>query len=235
MQKHTLKQFDIELENLNALIKSMFKISRKNIKHSLKAMLEGDIELAHLVIKHDDAVDALEVQADEVARNIIVQHQPAAEDLRFVFAGTKIVTDLERLSDMAVNIAGNVLVLDGVIPHNLASIPVMKEMVLEQLKSVRHSYLDNNAQQAKVIIEHNRLINEEFINTQRVMLTYMAEDPACISECVALTNIAKILERIGDHITNIAEMVIYSAMGYDVRHIPIEEIKVLLEGEDDDE
>ena len=235
MLKHTLKQFDMDLEHLNTLIKSMFKISRKNIKHSLKAMLEGDIELARLVIKHDDAVDALEVQADEVARTIIVQHQPAADDLRFVFAGTKIVTDLERLSDMAVNIAGNVLVLDGEVPHNLASIPVMREMVLEQLKSVRHSYLDNNAQQARGIIESNRLINEEFINTQRIMLTYMAEDPACISQCVALTNIAKILERIGDHITNIAEMVIYSAVGYDVRHISIEEIKVLLEGEDDDE
>jgi len=232
MQKHTLTRFDNELGQLNTLIESMFKITRKNIKHSLKAMIEGNMELAQKVIKNDDAVDALEVQADEVARNIIVHHQPAGSDLRFVFAGIKIVTDLERLSDMAVTIAANVISMDGVIPKNLASIPMMQEMDLEQLKNLRHAYLECNAQQAQFIIERNHLINEEFINTQRIMLTHMAENPAKIGQCVALTNIAKILERIGDHITNIAEMVIYSVKGYEVRHISAEEIKSLL-AEDD--
>ena len=234
MKKHTLTPFDTEIDQLNMLIYSMFKISRKNIKYSLKAMMEGDIELAQEVIKDDEAVNALEVQADEVARNIIIHYQPTASDLRFVFAAIKIVTDLERLSDMAVSIADNVITMDGILPQYLASIPMMQEMVLEQLKSVRHAHQENNAQQAQSIIERNHLINEEFTNTQRVMLTHMAENPASISQCVVLTNIAKVLERIGDHITNIAEMVIYSAMGFEVRHIAAEDIKTLLAGEDDE-
>ena len=235
MQKHTLVPFDKELDELNQLIQSMLKISQKNIKHSLKALKKGDAKLAQKVIQNDKAVDALEVQADDIARNIIVRHQPAASDLRFVFAAIKIVTDLERLSDMAVSIAYNVLNLDGDIPKNLATIPVMQEMVMDQLKKVFNVYQEYDAQQAQVIIEHNALINEAFINTQRVMLTYMEENPSKISQYMALTNIAKLLERIGDHITNIAEMVIYSAKGFDVRHISAEEIKQLLAEEEEEQ
>ena len=234
MTEHTYKRFDTELAELKSLIHSMFKIARKNLKQSLNALYEGDLQLAENVIKQDEAVNALEVQADEVARNIIVHEQPAASDLRFVFAAIKIVTDLERLSDMAVSIAHNVIDLHGEAPKNLASIPVMRELILEQLKHVRHAYLDSDAKRAQSVIERHHLINVAFVDTHRVMLTYMAEDPSLISQCVILTNIAKMLERIGDHATNIAEMVIYSAIGYEVRHIEAEELKQLLASEDDD-
>jgi len=143
MPEHTLKRFDTELDDLNDLINSMFKIVRKNIKQALQALMEGDAALAKSVIKHDEAANALEVQSDEAARNLIVHHQPAASDLRFVFAATKIVTDLERMSDMAANIADNVLNIEGATPKNLASIPVMQDLVLNQLKNAgayRRSY-----------------------------------------------------------------------------------------------
>jgi len=236
MPEHTLKRFDTELDELNNLIKSMFKIVRKNIKQALQALIEGDEELAKTVIKHDEAANALEVQSDEAARNLIVHHQPAASDLRFVFAATKIVTDLERMSDMATNIAGNVLNIEGATPKNLASIPVMQDLVLDQLKNVRHAYLERSATEAQTIIERDHLINEAFANTQRVMLTVMVEKPAKITQCMALINIAKVMERIGDHITNIAEMVIYTDVGHEVRHIDMEELRRLLaeEGDDDD-
>jgi len=235
MPDHTLKRFDTELDDLNGLINSMFKIVRKNIKHSLKALIEGDTELAGKVIKRDEAVNALEVQGDEAARNLIVHHQPAASDLRFVFAATKIVTDLERMSDMAANIADNVLNIEGDTPKNLASIPVMQDLVLDQLKNVRRAYLERSATEAQSIIERDHLINEAFANTQRVMLTVMVEKPARITQCMALINIAKVLERIGDHITNIAEMVIYTDVGHEVRHIDMEELRRLLEEGDDDD
>ncbi len=234
MPEHTLKRFDTELSDLNNLIHSMFKIVRKNIKQALQALAEGDVELAKAVIKHDEAVNALEVQSDEAARNLIVHHQPAASDLRFVFAATKIVTDLERMSDMAANIADNVLNIEGATPKNLASIPVMQDLILDQLKQVRRAYLECSASKAQSIIERDYLINGAFANTQRIMLTVMVEKPAKITQCMALINIAKIMERIGDHITNIAEMVIYTDIGHEVRHIDAEELKKLLEGDDED-
>lgn len=234
MPKHTLKRFDIELNDLNNLIKSMFKIVRKNIKQALLALVEGDVELARAVIKHDEAVNALEVQSDEAARNLIVHHQPAASDLRFVFAATKIVTDLERMSDMAANIAENVLNIEGARSTNLASIPVMQDLILDQLKNVQNAYLERSATQAQTIIERDHLINEAFANTQRVMLTVMVEKPTEITRCMALINVAKILERIGDHITNVAEMVIYTDIGHEVRHIDMEHLRELLEGDDDE-
>ena len=236
MSEHTLKRFDTELDDLNNLIKSMFKIVRKNIKQALQSLVEGDMKLAKKVIKHDEAANALEVQSDEAARNLIVHHQPAASDLRFVFAATKIVTDLERMSDMAANIADNVLNIEGDTPRNLASIPVMQDLVLNQLKCVRHAYLERSATKAQTIIERDHLIDEAFANTQRVMLTVMVEKPTKISQCMALINIAKVMERIGDHITNIAEMVIYTDVGHEVRHIDREELQSLLaeKGDDDD-
>lgn len=233
MPQHTRTWFDVELNKLKMMIYCMFKIARKNIKHSLEALSKGDTELASQVIKHDEAVNALEVQADELARNIIIHHQPAASDLRFVFAALKIVTDLERLSDMAVNIAEYVIAMQGEVPKHMASIPVMQAIILEQLKNVRHAYRDNDAQLAQEVLEHDSLINDAYSSTQREMLTYMAENHNTISHCVALTNIAKILERIGDHIGNIAEMVIYAAIGHEVRHTDLAAIKELLEGEDD--
>jgi phosphate transport system protein len=234
-QNHIRTQFDMDLDELNTTIQSMFKIVRKNIKHSMEALMKGDTELAGEVIRHDEAVNALEVQVDTLARNIIVQHQPAASDLRFVFAALKIVTDLERLGDMAVSIANYVIGLQGEIPISLASLPIMQEIILEQLKSVRHAYRDGNAQQAQLVIERDQLINDAYNNTQRVMLTFMAENHNHISQCMALTNIAKVMERIGDHISNIAEMVIYSAIGYEVRHIDSAQIKELLAGEGEED
>jgi len=235
MPEHTLKRFDTELDELNNLIKSMFRIVRKNIKQALQALIEGDTKLAKKVIKHDEAANALEVQVDEAARNLIVHHQPAASDLRFVFAATKIVTDLERMSDIATNIADDVLNLEGVTPKNLASIPVMQDLILDQLKQVRLAYRERSATKAQIIIERDHLINQAFANTQRVMLTVMVEKPARITQCMALIDIAKVLERVGDHITNIAEMVIYTDSGYEVRHIDIEALKALLAEEGDDD
>jgi len=235
MTEHTLKRFDEELDELASLINSMFKIIRKNIKQAVKAMFDGDLELASRVIKQDEAANALEVQADEVARNLIIRHQPTASDLRFVFAATKIVTDLERMSDLAAGISKIVIDTKGVLPTRNASIPAIQELLLNQLKNVRLAYKNRDVHRAQQVIEYDQLINDEFANSQRVMLTYMAENPSAISSCMALTNIAKALERIGDHATNIAEMVIYMAIGHEVRHIDLMKLKEFLETEEDDD
>ena len=234
MTEHTLRRFDKELEHLNTHIEAMFKLVRKNLKQAMQSLFDGDRELAGLVIEQDKAINALEVEADEMARQVIVLHQPVATDLRFVFAALKIVTDLERMGDLAASIAHNVLRLEGRIPPEDFQLPLMKELVLEQLKSARNAYRERDPVKAQGVIERDRRIDEIYRANQRIILTYMAENPSLISYCMAVVNTAKVLERIGDHITNVAEMVIYVARGHEVRHTAPGRILELLEGEDDD-
>ncbi len=234
MTDHTLRRFDKELEDLNAHIEAMFKLVRKNLKQAMQALFARDRALAESVIEQDKAVNALEVEADEMARQLIVLHQPVATDLRFVFAALKIVTDLERMGDLAASIAHNVLRLEGETPFEDFQLPLMKELVLEQFKAARNAYRERDPVKAQAVIERDRTIDEIYAANQRVMLTYMAENPSLISHCMAVVNTAKVLERIGDHVTNIAEMVIYVARGHEVRHTAPGRILELLEGEDDD-
>ncbi|MDQ6977874.1 MAG: phosphate signaling complex protein PhoU [Ghiorsea sp.] len=230
---HTLSRFDDELNELHQLINTMFKITRKNIKQSLTSIFTADSAMAEQVIARDEVVNALELKIDELARTLIIQFQPAASDLRVVFSATKIVTDLERMSDLATQLARNALNMDGFIPRKSTSIPVMRELLLEQVKNTRKAYIKNNVQLAKKVIEQDMLLDDSYENCQRVLLTRMAEDPSIISQSIALTNIAKVIERIGDHASNIAEMIIYSSSSHEVRHLSIEELNDVLDDEED--
>ena len=230
---HTLSRFDNELNELQQLINTMFKITRKNIKQSLTSIFNADTAMAEQVIARDEVVNALELKIDELARTLIIQFQPAASDLRVVFSATKIVTDLERMSDLATQLARNTLTMDGFIPQKSTSVPVMRELLLTQVKSTRKAYITNNVLMAKKVIEQDTLLDDSYENCQRVLLTRMAEDPSTISQSIALTNIAKVIERIGDHACNIAEMIIYSSSSHEVRHLSIEELNDVLEDEED--
>ena len=230
---HTLSRFDDELDELRQLINTMFKITRKNIKQSLTSIFNADTAMAEQVIARDEVVNALELKIDELARSMIIQFQPAASDLRVVFSATKIVTDLERMSDLATQLARNALNMDGFIPQKSTSVPVMRELLLTQVKSTRKAYITNSVLMAKKVIEQDKFLDDSYENCQRVLLTRMAEDPSTISQSIALTNIAKVIERIGDHACNIAEMIIYSSSSHEVRHLSIEELNDVLEDEED--
>ena len=230
---HTLSRFDDELNELHQLINTMFKITRKNIKQSLTSIFDADTAMAEQVIARDEVVNALELKIDELARTLIIQFQPAASDLRVVFSATKIVTDLERMSDLATQLARNALNMDGFIPQKSTSVPVMRELLLTQVKITRKAYITNNVLMAKKVIEQDKFLDDSYENCQRVLLTRMAEDPSTISQSIALTNIAKVIERIGDHACNIAEMIIYSSSSHEVRHLSIEELNDVLEDEED--
>jgi len=230
---HTLSRFDDELNELHQLINTMFKITRKNIKQSLTSIFDADTAMAKQVIARDEVVNALELKIDELARTLIIQFQPAASDLRVVFSATKIVTDLERMSDLATQLARNALNMDGFIPQKSTSVPVMRELLLTQVKITRKAYITNNVLMAKKVIEQDKFLDDSYENCQRVLLTRMAEDPSTISQSIALTNIAKVIERIGDHACNIAEMIIYSSSSHEVRHLSIEELNDVLEDEED--
>ena len=230
---HTLSRFDDELNELHQLINTMFKITRKNIKQSLTSIFDADTAMAEQVIARDEVVNALELKIDELARTLIIQFQPAASDLRVVFSATKIVTDLERMSDLATQLARNALNMNGFIPQKSTSVPVMRELLLTQVKSTRKAYITNSVLMAKKVIEQDKFLDDSYENCQRVLLTRMAEDPSTITQSIALTNIAKVIERIGDHACNIAEMIIYSSSSHEVRHLSIEELNDVLEDEED--
>ncbi len=234
MQTHTLSRYDKSLDELNAKILGMFKLSKRNIKSACQALLSADLEQAEQVSGHDEAVNALEVQADELARQLIVTHQPAASDLRRIFASIKIVTDLERISDLAVNIAGEVSRLGGKPVTECCQIETLRDLVLKQLKSVRHALFDGDVVAARKVIEGDAQLDEAYRAAQRLLLTHMMESPTLITRYMTLANIVKELERIGDHVTNIAEMTIYMVLGHEVRHIAPQRIQELLEGQDDD-
>ncbi len=232
--QHTLRSFDIALDELNDRIGMMFKLVRKNVRQCQKAFENRDSALAKTIIDRDAVLNDLEVGVDEAARQLIVHHQPAASDLRFVFAATKIVTDLERMGDLTRNIAGLIQQqnnIEQLAPDVLKS---MTELVVEQLKMARRAFMRRDTQLARQVIELDNSIDNLFINDQRALLTHMAESPELISTCMRLSNILKQLERIADHAVNTAEMVIYMVMGREVRHISRQELMELL-GEDDDE
>lgn len=232
---HTLTKYDKELVALDDLILSMFKLDQHNIKGALKAVYNGDREMAQRIISQDEAVNALEVQVDELARRLIVTHQPAASDLRKVFAVTKIVTDLERISDLATDIAGAVSRVGGGSAVRFGQLKVMHKLVLGQIKAVRKAYFERDVEAAHRVIEQDNVVNEAYEACQRVMLTMMLESTKQITSYLALSNVAVELERIGDHITNIAEMTIYMVIGHEVRHVSPERIQALIEDQDDDD
>jgi len=234
MQAHTLKSFDVALNDLSDRINLMYKLVRKNLRQCQKSFKDQDVELAEIIIQRETMLNDLEVAIDEAARQLIVHHQPAASDLRFVFAATKIVTDLERMGDLTINIAKTIQRLNA-SEHNVPMVfGTLSELVIDQIKLSRCAFLNRDPHVAAQAIEHDDLIDAQFVNDQRTLLTHMAENPSLISQCMQLSTCLKQLERIGDHAVNTAEMVIYMIVGREARHISQEELAALV-GEDEDE
>jgi len=235
MQAHTLKSFDVALDDLSDRINLMYKLVRKNVRQCQKAFKDHDVVLAEIIIKREAMLNDLEVAIDEAARQLIVHHQPAASDLRFVFAATKIVTDLERMGDLTTNIARTIQRLNA-SEYNVPMVfGTLSELVIEQIKLSRRAFSNRDQHVAAQAIEHDDLIDAQFVNDQRTLLTYMAENPALISHCMQLSTCLKQLERIGDHAVNTAEMVIYMVVGREARHITQEELLMLVGEDEDDE
>lgn len=229
---HTIRRFEEELNELKSLIMSMGGLVENAIAESTKAFLELDTKLAQKVIDRDAVINSMEVQCDELIRHILVRRQPAASDMRFIISATKIVTDLERLGDLAEGIAKRTFDVHEVEISGGAKIVEIAELVAEQV----HDALDALARQdiylAFRVISEDQDINTRYQNIFRDILTYVAKDQENISCAVVLASIAKNLERIGDHATNIAEMVIYMVKGHDIRHVDNETAAALLRGEE---
>ncbi|MFC1626437.1 phosphate signaling complex protein PhoU [Pseudomonadota bacterium] len=232
MPQHTIKRFDEELDKLKELVLSMGGLVERSIGHAVKSMLEQDKKLANKTVDRDKAINALEVQCDEMTRDILVRRQPAAGDLRFIMGIIKVVTDLERMGDLAAGVAEGTLRSLEHTPKNFSNLDIMGEKVQRQVNRTLDALSRGDTELAMTVIEKDERIDILYKRMYREMLTYMIEDPRDITASIILSNVAKNLERISDHATNIAEMVIYIERGHDIRHVDHEAAAKLLSGEE---
>ncbi len=230
--QHTMKRFDEEMGQLKEHVLSMGGLVEKAIGDAVQSMLEQDETLAMRTIDRDRAINALEVQADEMTRDILVRRQPAAGDLRFILAIIKVITDLERMGDLAAGIAQGMIRGGEKPPKNFSNLDIMGEKVQRQVHRALDALSRGDIDLAMTVIEKDVGIDTLYKRMYRELLTYMMEDARSITSSIILSNAAKNLERISAHATNIAEMVIYMEKGHDIRHVDHDTAARILNGED---
>jgi phosphate transport system protein len=214
MAQHIVKAYDKDLHYLTQKIENMGEDVKSQLSKAIKALVEKDEELARQVIEADPAIDAQDHEIDTYAIRTIALRQPVADDLRMIVTTLKIASHLERIADYARNIARRSLSLDGVVKHiSLQAIYRMEEITIEMIGDVLNAFINKNDEIAQAVWHRDVQLDEIYTSFLRELLTYMMEDPRHIGPCTQLLFIAKNIERIGDHTTNIAEMVHYMVHG----------------------
>ncbi|MDQ7787939.1 MAG: phosphate signaling complex protein PhoU [Thermodesulfovibrionales bacterium] len=216
--------FDNELIALKERVLKLGLMVETAIRNSVKALVERDSELAKEVIKNDHLVNALDVSIDEECVRLIALRQPMARDLRLITTAMKITTDLERMGDLAVNIAERALELNEE-PQLKAfvNIPLMAEAAQSMVKDALDAFVAGCSRLPYEVIKKDDEVDELTVRNFEELLALMIQDPKIIPLAIKRTYIAKYLERIADHATNIAEMIIYMCKGKMIRHTDITE------------
>ena len=216
---HTDKAYEAELTTLREQLLEMGGLVEAAIAGSVRAVVERDASLADQVKQKDRQVNRMEVAIDQACRRILALRQPAASDLRFITTALKIVTDLERMGDLAVNIAERAADLAQAPQlrplHDLARLAELSEA---QLKRALDAFVTGDAGEAEEVLKGDDHLDALYLKIFQELLGLMMEDPRSIRRATSLMFVAKHLERFGDHATNLAEMVIFMVRGTDVRH-----------------
>jgi len=208
-----------ELETIRIKVFEMADLAIESINRSVESLKKSDIKLAEEVIHRDNLLDKLEMTVDEECIKFLATKQPAATDLRLVLALIKINTDLERIGDLSTNIAKETIRLSGKPTLKpLVDIPRMAATTIQMIKDSFLAISEKNPEKARDVIERDNQIDD--LNTQiyRELISYMVENPNTIGQALGLIMVAKALERIGDHATNISEKAVYYIEGEDIRH-----------------
>jgi phosphate transport system protein len=212
---HTVSAFDQELRALAGKIAEMGGLAEHLVGDAISALSRIDTALAHRVIADDVRLDTLQREIEERAIQIIARRQPMASDLREIVAALRISNDLERVGDLAKNIAKRVIAINGAVMQKrlILGVEHLAEIALEQLKAVLDAFANRDDAAALIVRQRDDEIDALYTSLFRELLTYMMEDPRNISQCTHLLFSAKNIERIGDHATNIAETVHYVVTG----------------------
>ena len=214
MAEHTVKAFDEDITRLRGLIAEMGGLAELSLQEAMEALINRSSDLAQGVIARDKKIDALEAEVDKLAIRIIALRAPMADDLREVIAALKIAGVIERIGDYGKNIAKRVDRIEGRYRFEpLTLIPAMAEMAGEMVHDVLTAYAARDPVLAREIIERDKKVDAFYNSIFRNLVSYMVENPATISSVAQLLFVARNIERIGDHATNVAEMVHYAATG----------------------
>jgi len=212
-REHTNREYEGELRRLREQLLLMGAKVEDIINGSIRALLDRDSALAEQMIAADRKVNQLEVDIDELCMQVLARRQPVASDLRFLTTALKLVTDLERIGDLGVNICERVLELNGEPPLKpYVDLPNMAREAQEMLHEGLDAFVAAD-------VERDRNVDAYYTQIFRELLTYMMEDPRNIFRATRLQSIAKYLERIGDHATNLGELVVFMVKGKDIRHV----------------
>ena len=212
---HILKRFDEELERLNATINEMGGLTESQFAKALTAVRDRDTQIAEEVIVDDARVDALDTAVQEQTVKLLALRQPMANDLRMVLSSIKVAAALERIADYAKNTAKRSIVMtQGTAPASAVSgIDRLGKLVRAALKDVLDAFADDDVSKAYDVWNRDEEIDQVYTGLFRELLTYMMEDPRTITACTHLMFMAKNIERAGDHVTNIAELVSFRSTG----------------------
>ena len=211
---HIVKSFDEQLNQLSQLIARMGGLAESQLACAMDALVKRDSDLATRVVNADGDIDHLEQDVEEAAVRLLALRQPMASDLREVVAAFKISNDTERIGDYAVNVAKRALALNQMPPvPSFSALPRMTRIVQGIVKDTFDAYVERDADKALDVWHRDEEVDEMYTSLFRELLTYMMEDPRSITSGTHLLFIAKNIERIGDHATNVAETIHYLVNG----------------------
>jgi len=215
MNEHIVSAYDDELRDLTAQIAEMGGLAERLVAESVSALTGNNTDLARRVIAEDHKIDVLQRSVEEMAVLVIARRQPMAQDLRRIVGIMRTSADLERVGDLAKNIAKRVIAINSPFQSKrfMHGVEHMAELAMNQLKAVLDSYVEMDMDAALLVRDRDEEIDAIYTSLFRELLTYMMEDPRNITQCTHLLFAAKNIERIGDHATNIAETVYFMVTG----------------------
>jgi phosphate transport system protein len=218
-KSHTDQVYEAELARLRERILLLGAKVEAAIADGIRAVVERDTELARRTIDQDREIDRLEVATDDLCLRILARRQPVASDLRFLTIALKLVTDLERIGDLAVNVCERAVELNAEAPLKpYVDLPRMAEAAQGMVREALDAFVAGDAERAEQVIVRDREVDAYYHQIFRELLTYMMEDPRNIYRATRIQSVAKYVERVGDHATNLAELVVWMVRGKDIRH-----------------
>jgi phosphate transport system protein len=218
--QHTNRQYEEDLRGLRAGLLRMGGLVERQIVEAVESLVNRNTEQARETIQRDVEVNRLDTEMDQRCINLLALHQPTASDLRFITTGLKITTDLERIGDNAVNLSERAIELNAepqLKPY--IDIPRMAEITQNMVKDALDAFMREDIELAGEVIARDDEVDQLNYQTYRELLSYMVEDPQTIPRATKILFISKYLERIADHATNIAEMVVYMVKGRSIKHM----------------
>lgn len=216
---HIDRDYESELSQLRESLLVMGAQVEKMLRASLRALVERDSVTAESTMALDKEINRLEIEIDSLCLRILARRQPVASDLRFITMVLKVVTDLERMGDMTVNICERVIELNEEEPLKpYVDLVAMAQAAEAMLRDALDAFVDGDTDRAHSVIDHDAVVDAYYKSVFRDLLTYMMENPRNIYRATRVQSIAKYIERIADHATNVAEMVVFMVRGKDIRH-----------------